>query len=61
MTLIIKLDNRVIEKYDGYKATVTRDETNDEITINIESYIDFIDDDYINDDELNKPDFDIKF
>lgn len=64
MKVIIKLDNRVIEQYDGYKATTTRDVVNDELTVNIESYIDYIDDEQINFDKLDSlknSDFDIKF
>lgn len=64
MKITIKMDNKIIKQYDGcktYKAVTTRDIANDELIINIESYIDDINDEQINFDNLANSDFDIKF
>lgn len=61
MTVTVKLDNRVMEKYECYKAKSEYNAEIDTLIVSMESYIDYIDDEQINFDKLNNPDFDIKF
>ena len=50
-----------MEKYKCYKAKAEYIAEIDTLIISMESYIDYIDDEQINSDKLNKPNFDIKF